>query len=100
MLILVNAYDMRTAMSEVMERMTILLDRESRKAARQIALALDCSVPQAIRHAIVSYRDQLAVVSAKERARRTASLGRAFAAFAGVDPAAEVRRIQREDRGF
>ncbi len=83
-----------------MQRTTLLLDTESRKAAREIAQKLECSVSEAIRRAVVGYRDQLAGASPEERARRKKMLARAFEAFADVDPAAEVRRIKREDDGF
>jgi hypothetical protein len=81
-------------------RTTLLLDAESRRAAREIAHKLECSVSEAIRRAVVGYRDQLAGVSPEERARRTQLLKRAFELFKGTDAAAEVARLKRDDGGL
>lgn len=81
-------------------RTTLLLDDGSRKAARQIAAKLDCSVSEAIRRAVVGYRDGLLGASPKVVERRRRALKQLFELFDGNDPAAEVRRIKREDAGF
>jgi len=83
-----------------LQRTTLLLDDGSRKAAKQIAAKLDCSVSEAIRRAVVGYRDGLLGASPKVRARRRRSLEQLFELFEGNDPAAETRRIKQEDAGF
>lgn len=81
-------------------RTTLLLDDRSRRAAREIAHELDCSVSDAIRRAVVVYRDQLAGISPAARQRRRRTLTQLFELFADTDPAAEVRRLKNEDGGF
>lgn len=82
------------------QRTTLLLDDGSRKAARQIAAKLDCSVSEAIRRAVVGYRDGLLGATPKVRERRRRALKELFDLFEGNDPAAEIRRIKQEDAGF
>lgn len=81
-------------------RTTILLDDESRQAAKQLAVALDVAPAEAIRRAIVAYRDQVAGTSAEFRTRRLAAFRRAVALFEGNDPAAEVRKLKDQDAYF
>ena len=82
------------------QRTTLLLDDGSRKAARQIAAKLDCSVSEAIRRAVVGYRAGLLGATPKVRERRRRALKELFDLFEGNDPAAEIRRIKQEDAGF
>jgi hypothetical protein len=81
-------------------RTTILLDEPSRRAAKTLAAKLDVSPSEAIRRALVHYRDHLLGVPPDARRRRSAALGRLAELFAGNDPAAEVKRLKEEDRFF
>lgn len=85
------AYDMAV-------RTTILLDETSRKAAKTLAARLDVSPSEAIRRALVYYRDDVIGVPPEDRRRRLASLDRLCGLFEGHDAAAEVRRLKAEDR--
>jgi hypothetical protein len=77
-----------------------MLDDETRKAARELALRYDCSMSEAIRRAVLRHRDSVLGVPEEERERRTEALYRLFALFEGHDPEAEVRRLKAEDAGF
>ncbi len=81
-------------------RTSLLLDEESRTAARQLALRFDCSTSEAIRRAIVRQRDAVFGVSAANMRQRREVLTRLFDLFEGHDVAAEVRRLKDEDPGF
>ena len=82
-----------------MQRTTILLDAQTRRAARDLAQRYDCSTSEAIRRAVRDQRD--AVTGAKgDRGRRTRALARLFVLFKGSDPEAEVRRLKSENAGF
>ena len=81
-------------------RTTILLDDESRRAAKQVAAALDVAPAEAIRRSIVAYRDQLVGTSADTRRRRVAALRRAIELFEGNDAEAEVRALKEQDAYF
>ncbi len=80
-------------------RTTILLDDETRKAARDIAHRLGCSTSEAIRRAILRFRDQSTGVSPDERRRRVKVLNELIARFDGRDAREEVARIKAEDAG-
>ncbi len=77
-----------------------MLDDESRSAARDIARKLDCSVSEAIRRAVVDYRDHLAGASPELRAQRKRAVKKLVALFDGHDATAELRRLKSEDGGF
>jgi hypothetical protein len=81
-------------------RTTILLDEESRRAAKQLAAALDVTPSEAVRRAIVTYRDLIVGASPDARRRRTKAFDRAVALFEGNDAAAEVRALKEQDRHF
>ncbi len=83
-----------------LQRTTLLLNDESRQAARQLALRYNCSVSEAIRRAVVRHRDALFGVPAESRIERRKTLERLFDLFEGNDPAEEVRRLKAEDEGF
>jgi hypothetical protein len=82
------------------QRTTLILDEASQKAARAIAHKLKCSTSEAIRRAVVGYRDSLVGTSPELRARRKQTLKRLFELFEGNDAEDEVRRLKREDEGF
>jgi hypothetical protein len=81
-------------------RTTLILDDDSRKAARELALRYDCTLSEAIRRAVVRHRDAVVGVPAEVRRERTRTLHRLFELFEGNDPRAEVRRLKEEDEGF
>lgn len=81
-------------------RTTILLDDETRRAARDLATRFDCSTSEAIRRAVLRYRDMVVGVDPSFRAKRRAALDRLYVLFEGADPAEEIRRVKREDEGF
>jgi hypothetical protein len=81
-------------------RTTLVLDDESRQAARQLARRYGCSLSEAMRRALVRQRDADVGVPAGRRRERARALRRLFDLFAENDPAAEVRRLKAEDQGF
>ena len=68
------------------KRTTLILDEESRTAARQRSL--------------IAQRDSVAGVPGRIRQQRVRTLKRLFEIFEGNDAAEEVRRLKREDQGF
>jgi len=84
----------------MVHRTTLLLDDETRAAARELAGRHDCSVSEAIRRAVVRQRDAELGLPAKRRRERLRTLRRLFALFEGNDAATEVRRLKSEDAGF
>jgi len=81
-------------------RTTILLDNKSRRAAKQLAGALDVSVSEAVRRAIVAYRDQVVGASVDARRRRVRAFQHAIELFEGNDAEAEVRALKQQDKYF
>ncbi len=81
-------------------RTTILLDDNTRHAARELALRYGCSVSEAIRRAVISQRDASLGVPAGTRKERKKVLERLFDLFEGNDPAEEVGRLKDQDEGF
>jgi len=81
-------------------RTTIILDEDSKRAARQLALRLDCSTSEAIRRAIMSHKDQVFGIPLEARRERTETLRRWIDASEGIDAEAEVKRLKAEDEGF
>lgn len=81
-------------------RTTILLDEESRRAAKELALQLDCSMSEAIRTAIVRFRDASRGLPPASRAKRERALLRLFELFEGHDAQAEIARLKSEDQYF
>jgi hypothetical protein len=82
------------------QRTTILLDDETREAARQLARRYRCSVSQAMRRAVIEQRDAVLGLPAARRRKRRQALERLFTLFAGHDAAREVRRLKTQDAGF
>ena len=82
-------------------RTTLILDDETRKAARELALRYDCSMSEAIRRAVLRHRDSVLGVPEEEREKRTAALYRLFGElFEGHEPEAEMYHLKAEDAGF
>lgn len=70
------------------------------RAVRQLALRFDCSTSQAIRPAILIGRDPVFGVPVETRRQRTRALLCWIEFSEGMDPGAEVHRIQSEEGGF
>lgn len=81
-------------------RTTLLLDDETRAAARDIARQYGVTVSEAIRRSVIRQRDLVVGLPAERLAQRQRALRRAFELFEGNDPAAEVRRLKSQDTGF
>jgi antitoxin component of RelBE/YafQ-DinJ toxin-antitoxin module len=81
-------------------RTTLLLDDETRAAARDIARQYGVTVSEAIRRSVIRQRDLVVGLPAERLAQRQRALRRAFELFEGNDPAAEVRRLKSQDAGF
>ena len=81
-------------------RTTLLLDDETRQAARQLALRYDCSTSEAIRRAVIRHRDAAFGIPPERRRERRRSLERLFELFEGHDAEEEIRRLKSEDEGF
>ena len=82
-----------------MQRTSLLLDDDTRRAARQLALRYDCSVSEAIRRAVVRHRDSVFGVPAHSRKERMENLGELFELFEGHDAEEEIRRLKTQDEG-
>ena len=80
-------------------RTTIILDEQSRLAARQLALRLDCSTSEAIRRAVIAHNERVFGVPVEARKKRTEVLKRWIELSQDVDPVAEVKRLKEEDEG-
>jgi hypothetical protein len=81
-------------------RTTLLLDDDSRRAAKRLAARLQVSPSEVVRRALVHYSDHVLGVSAERRRRRKKALDQLSAMFAGNDPQAEVARLKEEDEFF
>jgi hypothetical protein len=81
-------------------RTTLLLDDETRTAARELARQFGISVSEAIRRSVIHQRDLTVGLPAERRAERVRALRRAVELFEGNDPAAEIRRLKAQDAGF
>ena len=85
---------------DMAHRTTVLLDDETRTAARQLAMRYGCSTSEAIRRAVVHHRDAVFGVPAESRRERRQVLTRLFDLFSGHDAEDETRRLKAEDQGF
>ncbi len=81
-------------------RTTLLLDDDTRHAARQLALRYDCSTSEAIRRAVISQHEVTFGVVPERRRERVRKLEHLFSLFEGHDAAAEIQRLKAEDEGF
>lgn len=81
-------------------RTTLILDDDTRHAARQLAMRYGCSTSEAIRRAILSHRDSVFGVPAESRRERKKVLERLFELFDGHDAEEEIRRLKSQDEGF
>jgi hypothetical protein len=83
-----------------LRRTTLILDEESRSAARQLADHYGCPVSDAIRRSVIAQRDAVIGVTKQTRQQRVRTLKRLFEIFEGNNAAEEVRRLKMEDQGF
>ena len=81
-------------------RTTLLLDDETRAAARQLAQRYRCSTSEAIRRSVVQQRDALLGIPRSRSRVRVATLRRLFVLFEDNDAVEEIRRLKAEDAGF
>ena len=81
-------------------RTTLLLDDETRAAARELARRYGITVSEAIRRSVIRQRDLVVGPEEGRRAERLRALRRAFELFEGNDPAAEIRSLKAKDIGF
>jgi hypothetical protein len=78
-------------------RNAVRLDETTRSAAKTLAAKLNISPAEAVRRALVHYRDEVLGVAAEDRRRRTSALDRLFVLFEGHDAAEEIRRLKEQD---
>jgi hypothetical protein len=81
-------------------RTMILLSDDARRAAGDIATALEVTPAEAVRRAVLAYRDQVLGVPREARKRRLDAFKRAAELFADNDAAAEVRALKAPDPFF
>lgn len=81
-------------------RTTLLLDDETRRAAKELAAHYDCSVSEAIRRAVVRQRDLTRGVSAERQKERVRALEKLYELFSENDAENETRRLADENRNF
>lgn len=77
-----------------------MMDKESRQAARELALRYGCSTSEAIRRAVLRHRDALFGIPAQSRTERRKVLDRLVELFEGHNAEEEVRRLKAEDESF
>jgi hypothetical protein len=80
-----------------MQRTSLILDEESRRAARQLAARYGCSTSEAIRRAVLRHRDAVFGIPAQSRRERRSNLLRLIDLFQGHDAADEIRRLKAQD---
>ena len=83
----------------MVHRTTLMLDDETRTAARELASKLQISVSEAIRRAILQSHSQLQGISPDDRRKRLQALSQLAKSFQGYDPSDELKALQEED-GF
>ena len=71
-------------------RTTVMLDDEAQQAARELAVRLQVSTSQAIRQAIVGYRNIVVGVVPEMRKRRVEAFQRLVELMDGKDPKKEL----------
>ena len=82
------------------QRTTLLLDDETRTAARELAHRYGCSTSEAIRRSVLHHRDAVLGVPRARRDERIRVLEHLFDLFEGHDVTDEIRRLKEQDEGF
>ena len=85
---------------DMQQRTTLIMDAETRLAARQLALRYGCSTSEAIRRAVLRHRDAVFGVPPEARSERRKVLNRLFELFEGHDAEREIGRLKSQDAGF
>jgi hypothetical protein len=80
-----------------MHRTTILLDESARSAAKVLAAHFQISPSEAMRRALIRYRDEVCGPSADHRRRMRALLDQLVAGSDESDPSEEIKQRKRED---
>jgi hypothetical protein len=80
-----------------MLRTTVLLDSSAQAAAKALAARLNVSPSEAMRRALIHYKQTICGVSAFDRKKKREILGTLIELSAGLDPLEEVRQRKRED---
>jgi hypothetical protein len=82
-------------------RTTVILDEPARLAAKTLATKLGITPSEAIRQALIAYRDQVCGgVSESEVRRRSNAFSRLTELMDGNDAESEIARLKREDDFF
>jgi hypothetical protein len=81
-------------------RTTIVLDEQTRQAARELAARDGCSLSEAIRRAVLQQHERASEIPLARQKERKELLERLFELFEGNDPETEIRRLKSEDEGF
>jgi len=81
-------------------RTTLLLDGDSRRAAKRLAAKLDVSPSEVVRRALVHYGEHVLGVGSERRRKRRDALKRLAVLFQGNDPEAEIAARKAEDEHF
>ena len=84
----------------MLRRTTLILDEDTKQAARQLALHYGCSTSEAIRRAILRQRDTAFGIPAESRHERHANLLRLIDLFRGNDGEDEIQQLKNQDKGF
>lgn len=77
-----------------------MLDEPALRAAHELAAHFQVTTSQAIRQAVLAYRDQVKGAPLAQREARLQVLEQLFELFEGNDPDEEVARLKLEDEGF
>lgn len=79
-----------------MERTTLMLPTEVKRAAREVGERLGVSASEALRRAMLDFREQIVGPSPKRRRERVAALDKLTRLSEGRNPAREVRDIKKD----
>jgi len=82
------------------KRTTIMLDDDTRRAARALAADLGCSTSEVIRRAVRSYWQSHTGVTPEQQRVRKAAFLKLIELSEGMNVEAEIRRLKSEDEGF
>ena len=81
-------------------RTTILLNEETRQAARELALIYGCSTSDAIRRSVKYHRDVVFGIPAEGRRKRVLVLEKLIDLFEGNDASEEITQLKKQDLEF
>ena len=78
----------------------MLMDAETRAAARDLAHSYGCSTSEAIRRSVLRHSESVLGVPQAHRIERVATLNRLIELFEGHDAEEEIRRLKEQDAYF